>query len=288
MSGSDKAFTTAADLVQAKLTLAATEARVETMQQQVNELRRQDVANVLKFLSSDVLALVFDDEVVQLDTPWECGLMEYDDTAARAPFRLAAVCRHWRDVSFATATIWGLSCRAELLDRVQLLAERSRQAPIVIVITASTLTLPNPYEKIFNILAHLLLVGDMSTGRDRPIGSSQYALSRVRLLALLRCSHLPDKMEHRLPQNSKDSCPCASSADVTVPNGANLSAPAGTAYYNSRHVNLPTIHFPAVTKLGLNDYDWARIIEAPTLRHLEMYTCYREPSSLLPFAHAHT
>jgi len=70
---------------------------------------------------------------------WNCGFMLYNQGRSRAPFRLAAVCRRWRRVAISTSILWTYIAvhkpgSAVALSRISLLASRSRQAPVDIVL----------------------------------------------------------------------------------------------------------------------------------------------------------
>ncbi|KAH7102830.1 hypothetical protein BKA62DRAFT_698933 [Auriculariales sp. MPI-PUGE-AT-0066] len=54
--------------------------------------------------SDDVLLLIFDDVAGPAHISWPKA--SYDDVRACAPYRLASVCRRWRDLALATSSLW--------------------------------------------------------------------------------------------------------------------------------------------------------------------------------------
>jgi len=93
-------------------------------------------------IPDDILVLIFQ-EVIATYEHWECGFMMYELERSCAPFRLAAVCRRWWRVAITTSVLWIYIAindqrpMASALSRTHLLASRSRQAPVDIVLSSS-------------------------------------------------------------------------------------------------------------------------------------------------------
>lgn len=96
-----------------------------------------------RHVSEDILLLIFDAAVDAWSTPndqWPDVV--YSADCAAAPFHLAAVCRQWRTLMLATSTLWTYfgfpqDPQAYLRHhgRLSLLLERSRNAPVVVILS---------------------------------------------------------------------------------------------------------------------------------------------------------
>jgi len=139
------------------------------------QLRRE----FFNIVSSEVLLHIFE-EVIPNRMDWRMSDFYFDKNVARAPFRLAAVCKRWRRLAISTSTLWTYLTLPALrnltqahVKRVSCLVSRSEPAPVDVIArwqwsesTETTAPHANAISRLISSLAHRLRLIYWSTDKE--------------------------------------------------------------------------------------------------------------------------